>query len=106
MTAKIHTSDDQDAHAVDSVIATRRRRAAYRAGHRGTKEMDWLVGRYADAHLDALDGDALSHFERFLEQADPDLQRWLLEPQAVPAEEFAELVRAVRAFHGLPSAPT
>ena len=32
-------------------LEIRRRRAAYRAHHRGTKEMDWLVGRYADAHL-------------------------------------------------------
>lgn len=89
-------------------IATRRRRAAYRASHRGTKEMDWLVGRYADAHLDAMDGEALTHFERFLQLPDPDLQRWLLQPEmpdGAGSGQFADLVRAVRIFHGLRCGP-
>ena len=30
-------------------VASRRRRAVFRAGHRGTKEMDWLLGRFAEA---------------------------------------------------------
>ena len=33
---------------------TRRRRAAYRACHRGTKEMDWILGRFAEAALPAM----------------------------------------------------
>ena len=32
-------------------VAIRRRRAAYRASHRGTKEMDLILGRYAVARL-------------------------------------------------------
>ncbi len=32
-------------------IEVRRRRAVWRAGHRGTKELDLLVGRFAAAHL-------------------------------------------------------
>ena len=32
-------------------VASRRRRAAFRASHRGTKEMDWLMGRFADARV-------------------------------------------------------
>ncbi len=82
-------------------LETRRRRAAYRAAHRGTKEMDWLVGRYADAHLDRLEGEALARFERFLEIADPELQRWILSPAEIAGSEFADLVHDLRAFHGL-----
>lgn len=82
-------------------IETRRRRAAYRAHHRGTKEMDWLVGRYADAHLGGFDEVQLSRFEQFLEIADPELQRWLLDEAAAVGAEFATLVEDVRAFHGL-----
>ena len=32
---------------------TRRRRAVYRACHRGTKEMDWILGRFAERSLAA-----------------------------------------------------
>jgi len=106
-------------------IEIRRRRAAWRAAHRGTKELDILVGGYAAAKLAGMTAHELGHFERFLEVGDPELQVWLLAPVAdgapaadrVDAEgsgvgagahshsteggEFCDLVLAVRHFHGL-----
>lgn len=86
---------------VSQDLDTRRRRAAYRAAHRGTKEMDWLVGRYADARLEAMQGAALDSFERFLEISDVELQKWILAPELAEGGEFAGLVRDLRVFHGL-----
>ena len=40
-------------------VETRRRRAAYRASHRGTKEMDWMLGRYAERALPGVATDAV-----------------------------------------------
>jgi antitoxin CptB len=82
-------------------IDSRRRRAAYRATHRGTKEMDWVLGRYAEAELAAMPADALALFERLLALPDPDLCDMLLPPHTPAPAEFAELIGAVRAFHGL-----
>ena len=82
-------------------VETRRRRAAYRACHRGTKEMDWILGRFAQAALADMPTDGLSLFERLLALPDPDLQDMILHPELMPAGEFAELVAAMRAFHGL-----
>ncbi|MGD9783743.1 MAG: succinate dehydrogenase assembly factor 2 [Hyphomicrobiaceae bacterium] len=82
-------------------IETRRRRAAYRAHHRGTKEMDWLIGRFADARLPGLDGEELSRFERLLEMPDPELHGWIVDPQRVGHGEFAEVIAEIRQFHGL-----
>jgi antitoxin CptB len=79
----------------------RRRRAAYRAAHRGTKEMDALVGRYADAKVMMLEGDALSTFEEFLAIADPTLQGWILANESVSGSAFESLVDDIRIFHGL-----
>lgn len=83
----------------------RRRRASWRAGHRGTKELDLLIGRYAEAHLADMDEAALAQFEEFLAVEEPELQRWLLAPKAdaVPAGEFSGLVATLRRFHGLTS---
>ena len=36
-------------------LETIRKRALYRATHRGTMEMDWLLGRFAEAHLKDID---------------------------------------------------
>jgi antitoxin CptB len=82
-------------------VETRRRRAVYRACHRGTKEMDWILGRFAQAVLPAMAVDRLGLFERMLGLPDPDLQDMILHPELMPAGEFADLVTAARAFHGL-----
>ena len=82
-------------------LETRRRRAAYRANYRGTKEMDWLLGKYAEAKLPGMDAAAMGHFERFLVLPDPELNAWLLDPERITGLEFSELVHDVRAFHGL-----
>lgn len=82
-------------------ITIRKRRAAWRANHRGTKELDLIVGRYAEAHLEHMDMEGLARFEAFLAVADPELQRWLLSADATGEGEFRDLVADVRAFHGL-----
>jgi antitoxin CptB len=87
--------------ADETDIDSRRRRAAYRASHRGTKEMDWVLGRYADARLGAMSAEALSLFERLLALPDPELCDMLLPPHTPAPAEFAGLIAAVRAFHGL-----
>jgi antitoxin CptB len=84
---------------------TRRRRAIYRARHRGTKEMDWILGRFAERSVDAMPPDRLALFERMLGLPDPDLQDMVLHPELAPAGEFAVLVTALRVFHGLEPAP-
>jgi antitoxin CptB len=82
-------------------IETRRRRAAWRAAHRGTKELDLLIGTYADAKLAQMAEAELGHFESFLALNDPELQDWLLAPEPNAEPRFADLVCAVRQFHGL-----
>jgi len=82
-------------------VETRRRRAIYRARHRGTKEMDWILGRFADQAIGGFSTDRLGMFERMLTLPDPDLEDMILHPELKPAGEFAELVAAVRVFHGL-----
>lgn len=82
-------------------VELRRRRALYRAQHRGTKEMDHLIGRYAEVELPAMEGVRLEHFEQFLALPDPMLQGWLLTGDGTEPAEFQDLVGHVRRFHGL-----
>jgi antitoxin CptB len=82
-------------------LDTRRRRASYRAHHRGTKEMDVLVGRYADARLSTFSAAELVRFEKFLALPDPALQDWIFSGNGFEGIEFEDLVDDVRAFHGL-----
>ncbi len=83
-------------------IEVRRRRAAWRAGHRGTKELDLLVGRFAEERLPSMTGAELERFERFLAVSEPELQTWLLGPSdGAGSFEFSDVVADIRKFHGL-----
>ena len=85
-------------------LETRRRRASYRAHHRGTKEMDVLVGRYADTRLVCYSSEQIELFERFLTIPDPALQQWIFSGQGFEGFEgieFEDLIIDIRAFHGL-----
>jgi antitoxin CptB len=50
----------------------------WRAGHRGMKELDLVLGAFARARVPGMDGDALAHFESLLAEADTDLFDWVM----------------------------
>ena len=82
-------------------LDVRRKRAFYRAAHRGTKEMDWLLGHYAEARLAIMTDDDLAHFELLLDEQDPELQIWIMDVTSVPDARFAALIGDLRVFHKL-----
>jgi len=89
--------------AIDD-LDVRRRRALWRATHRGTRELDILIGTFAAAHLPAMDAAELTRFEEFLTLPETELQARLLAPEMAGEAPFADVVAAIRSFHGLTSA--
>jgi antitoxin CptB len=51
----------------------RRKRLLFRCWHRGTREMDLILGRFADAEIAGLTDDELGQLEHLIEVPDPDL---------------------------------
>ncbi len=84
-----------------SPIDIRRRRALFRATHRGTKEMDWLLGRFVEAGIETWTADELDVLEVLIEESDPDLQAWVLDPALAPSSTWRDMINAIRQFHGL-----
>lgn len=82
-------------------VESRRRRAVFRACHRGTKEMDWLMGRFAESRVAGMPTETLTEFERLLQMPDPELHDMILYPEIAPAGDFAALIAQLRIFHGL-----
>jgi antitoxin CptB len=85
-------------------IEMRRRRAAYRACHRGTKEMDLVLGRFAVARLAGMTSEELDDFERLLALPDPLLTQWFQRGEEPEEAAFAALIGALRSYHGLAAA--
>ena len=80
-------------------LEPRRRRALFRAWHRGTREMDLLLGRFADAHIEPLSDADLTAFEALMEVPDRDLFAWVTGGEPVAANYLTPLYRAIVEFH-------
>ncbi len=76
-------------------IETLRKRALMRAQHRGIKEMDIILGRFATLSLPEMDRGSISLLERFMEINDQKSYQMILGNEPIP-EEFDELVRNIR----------
>jgi antitoxin CptB len=82
-------------------LGSRRRRVLYRATHRGTKEMDRLVGSFVAARVADADDAELIAWEALLLRADPELYDCIMTGSGIGDAEHDDLIRRIRAFHGL-----
>ncbi len=77
----------------------RRRRLLFRAWRRGVREMDLIVGRFADAHIDGFDDTALDDFERLIEVPNAELYAWVTGDVHAPAAQDTAVLRQLIGFH-------
>jgi len=84
-----------------SDLAMRRRRALYRATHRGSKELDFLLGRFAEQRIEAMTDIEISVMERLIEIPDPDIALSLFEGNSLGAPDLDSLMQHLRCFHGI-----
>jgi antitoxin CptB len=75
----------------------RLKRMAMRSWRRGTKEMDLVLGPFADAHLAGLSAAELETYDVLLEENDQDLMAWILGQSAPPAA-LSGLLARITAF--------
>lgn len=80
-------------------LDVRRRKALYHAWHRGTREMDLLLGRFADKAIDQLGEAELGDFELLLEVPDQDLYAWISGQSQVAPNYDTALFRRLIDFH-------
>ena len=79
-------------------LDARRRRAIFRAWHRGMREMDLVMGRFADAEIARLSETELDLFEALLEVPDQEAFAWITGEVEAPGA-YRELLHKVQAFH-------
>ena len=85
-------------------LQARRKRIRYRAWHRGTKELDLLIGNFADGHLEDLNSRQLDRFEALLELPEPLLYSWLVGSDAPTADYDNDVTRLLLNFKLQPPA--
>jgi len=90
MTGTSRSSDGLDA---------RRRKLLYRAWHRGMRETDLIMGRFADASIEQLAAAELVEFEQLMEVPDRELLAWITGEADVPPNYDTALFRRLREFN-------
>lgn len=89
MTGTTRTSEGLD---------VRRRRLLYRAWHRGTREMDLIMGRFADQVIGELSEAELDDYERLSDLPDRELFSWITGEIPVPPNHDTAIFRRLLAF--------
>jgi antitoxin CptB len=75
----------------------RRKRLLFRCWHRGTREMDLILGRFADAEIAGLSDDELAELERLIELPDPGLYAALTGDKPLSPEYNGALYDRIKA---------
>ncbi|HJD56044.1 MAG TPA: succinate dehydrogenase assembly factor 2 [Rickettsia endosymbiont of Pyrocoelia pectoralis] len=68
----------------------------YRSKNRGCKEMDYILGSFADSYLPFMDEKKLLGYSLILDQNDNDLYNWITNKSAAPSGLDAEIIRELR----------
>lgn len=89
MTGTTRSSDGLD---------NRRKRLLFRCWHRGTREMDLILGRFADAEIGNLSDAELDELEQLLEVNDPDLYAAISGDKELPPGVAGALFARIKGY--------
>ena len=79
-------------------LDARRKRLLFRCWHRGTKELDLIIGGFADAHLPTLTEAELEQLESIIEAPEPELYAALIGEIPAPQGLSGDLFEKIKSF--------
>jgi antitoxin CptB len=68
----------------ETELEIRRKRMKFQCWHRGIREMDLILGNFADKFLAELTEVELDDLSDLLDQSDPDVYQWIVGQSPVP----------------------
>ena len=72
----------------NETIENKRKRLIFRSEHRGTKEMDLVMGSFAKKFIPEFSEEELALYDEFLNESDPDLYNWITGIETFPANKM------------------
>jgi antitoxin CptB len=89
MTGTMRSSEGLDA---------RRRKLLFRSWHRGMREIDLILGTFADAEIGDLTETEIEQYERLLDIPDTEILPWITGERPIPESERTDLLHRILAF--------
>lgn len=78
---------------------SRLKRLKFRSWHRGIKEMDLILGHFANETLEALSPGELDQYEALIEIEDTSLYNWITGRENTPPEHDTPVLARIRTFN-------
>lgn len=79
-------------------LDARRRKLLFRSWHRGMREMDLILGSFADAEISALTEAEIEQYEMLLDISDTELLPWITGERAIPETSRTDILLKVLSF--------
>ena len=79
-------------------ISPRRKRILFRAWHRGIREMDLILGQFADDEIGRLPEEQLDELEVIMDEEDADLVNWITRKMPVPEKYRTPLFEKIASY--------
>ena len=76
-------------------LENKRKKLIFRSWHRGTKEMDLLMGSFADEYVPGFSEEELALYEEILKENDPDLYNWISGREDAPVRMGSSVFEAL-----------
>ena len=80
-------------------LSERRRKLLFRSWHRGMREVDLIMGGFADASIATMTDSELDELEHLLDVPDQEIYSWITGEGVVPSHFDGALLRRMRAFN-------
>ena len=79
-------------------IENKRKRLIFRSWHRGTKEMDQILGSFANKYVPKFTSEELDLYEQLLENSDPEMYDWICGRTDVPANKNSAILEKLLTY--------
>lgn len=79
-------------------VNNKRKRLIFRSWHRGTKEMDQILGSFANKYIPTFDEAELDLYEQLLENSDPEMYDWICGRVDVPANKNSAILEKLLSY--------
>jgi antitoxin CptB len=76
------------------------RKVIYKSLHRGCKENDVLIGKFAASQLQDFSDESLLIYADFLEEDDYKIYHWILNNE-ITSDKYLDIITKIRKFHSL-----
>ena len=86
-----------DADLADEKLDARRKKLLFRSWHRGMREMDLVLGQFADREMASLTDDEIDQYERLLDIPDTEFLPIVTGEKQAPADMDCPVLRKILA---------